>query len=104
MRPPACAARFGGEEFACILPNTELASAIALAEQIRRAIMNLHIPHVASGVADCVTVSLGVASGPCVPANSIATMVRAADAQLYRAKGKGRNLTESAFLSGADSA
>ena len=102
IRPPACAARFGGEEFACILPNTELTTAISLAEQIRISIMDLGISHAKSGVADCVTVSLGVVSGPCVPANSIATMVRAADAQLYLAKAKGRNRVESAFLSGAD--
>lgn len=104
MRAPACAARFGGEEFACILPNTALDNATAQAEQIRHSIMKLGIPHADSNVADCVTVSLGVASGPCVPANSIATLVRAADTQLYLAKGKGRNITESVFLPGADGA
>ena len=102
MQPLACAARFGGEEFACILPDTQLDAAAALAEQIRLAIMNLNIPHAASAVANRVTVSLGVVSGPCVPANSIAAMVRAADARLYLAKGKGRNITESVFLPGTD--
>ena len=101
---PACAARFGGEEFACILPNTELDAATALAEQIRHSIMDLGIPHAHSGVAKCVTVSLGVVSGLCIPANSIATMVRAADAQLYLAKDNGRNRVISLLLSGDDGA
>ena len=96
---PACAARFGGEEFACVLPETGLEAATNLAEQIRHAIIALNIPHAESGVAECVTVSLGVVSGPCVAANTIAKMVRTADAQLYLAKGKGRNRVESALLS-----
>ena len=104
MQPPACAARFGGEEFACILPNIELDAATALAEQIRHGIMEMGIPHAESSVAECVTVSLGVVSGPCVTANSIATMVRAADAQLYLAKANGRNRVEFAFLPVADRA
>ena len=104
MQPPACAARFGSEEFACILPNTELNTATALAEQIRHGIMEMGIPHAESSVAECVTVSLGVVSGPCVTANSIATMVRAADAQLYLAKANGRNRVEFAFLPVADRA
>lgn len=99
VQPPACAARFGGEEFACVLPGTKLAAARALAERIRRSIMKLDIPHEHSGVATSVTVSLGVVSGPCVAANSIAKMVRAADAQLYLAKGNGRNRVESTLLS-----
>ena len=97
---PACAARFGGEEFACVLPDTDLHTAVGIANQIRTGIMDLRIPHTESGVADCVTVSLGVSSGPCVPNNTIATMVRAADAQLYLAKANGRNRVESIFLSG----
>ena len=96
---PACAARFGGEEFACILPNTGLVTATAMAEQIRNRIMELRIEHEGSSVADCVTVSLGVVSGPCIPVNSFARIVRAADAQLYLAKANGRNLVESGYLS-----
>ena len=96
---PACAVRFGGEEFACILPNTGLVTATAMAEQIRNRIMELRIEHEGSSVADCVTVSLGVVSGPCIPVNSIARIVRAADAQLYLAKANGRNRVESGYLS-----
>ena len=98
---PACAARFGGEEFACVLPDTDLHTAVGIANKIRTGIIDLGIPHAGSGAADCVTVSLGVSSGPCVAINTIATMVRAADAQLYIAKAKGRNRVESIFLSGA---
>ena len=83
----------------CILPNTGLVTATALAEQIRNRIMELRIEHEGSSVADCVTVSLGVVSGPCIPVNSIARIVRAADAQLYLAKANGRNRVESGYLS-----
>lgn len=99
---PACAARFGGEEFACILPNTKIDAATALAEQIRHHIMQLNIPHAESGVADRVTVSFGVVSGPCLGVNSITKMIQAADEQLYLAKANGRNRVESVFLSGED--
>ena len=99
-RLPACAARFGGEEFACILPDTKIESATAFAEEIRHLIIQLAIPHTESTVADCVTVSLGVVSGPCVSSNSVTKMIQMADKQLYLAKANGRNRVESAFLSG----
>ena len=77
---------------------------VHISAQIRRSIIDLGIPHSHSGVAKCVTVSLGVVSGLCIPANSIATMVRAADAQLYLAKDNGRNRVTSLLLSGDDGA
>ncbi|HEV8269345.1 MAG TPA: diguanylate cyclase, partial [Thermoanaerobaculia bacterium] len=59
-------ARFGGEEFAVILPSTDLEGANALAEQLRAAVLDLQIPHEDSpfGV---VTISLGVSSRPAPP-------------------------------------
>ena len=99
---PACAARFGGEEFACILPNTKIESATILAEEIRHQIIQLAIPHAESTVANCVTVSLGVVSGPCVSSNSVTKLIQAADEQLYLAKANGRNRVESVFLPGDD--
>jgi diguanylate cyclase (GGDEF)-like protein len=84
-------ARFGGEEFAVLLPDTDLAGAIVVGEELRRGIQDLAVPHVASNVAACVTVSVGVAC--VVPSSERAPMalLAAADEALYLAKARGRN-------------
>jgi diguanylate cyclase (GGDEF)-like protein len=64
-RPADLAARYGGEEFACILPETDDTGAVIIAEQIRRGIQALAIPHKGSDAADCVTASLGVVTLQC---------------------------------------
>jgi len=78
--------RYGGEEFAVILPATQGVSAAAVADKLRRAIANSQF----SGVPYPVTVSIGVAE---FPAHGITRddIVGAADAALYRAKEAGRN-------------
>lgn len=84
------AVRFGGEEFLLLLPRCELSEAMKLGERARRAVEALGVPHEASPIRQCVTVSLGVAvaaSGTLSPAELIA----AADAALYAAKHNGRN-------------
>jgi diguanylate cyclase (GGDEF)-like protein len=82
--------RFGGEEFAAVLPDTDREGALALAESIRAAIAELQIPHVRSS-AGIVTVSVGVASAVPTSQNSAAGVLNAADNALYRAKANGRN-------------
>jgi diguanylate cyclase (GGDEF)-like protein/PAS domain S-box-containing protein len=84
------AARYGGEEFGVILPNTDIASARAVAEEIRRRVKALAIPHQKSVVTDCVTLSLGVASIS-EGQNSPKMLIEAADKALYRAKSGGRD-------------
>jgi diguanylate cyclase (GGDEF)-like protein/PAS domain S-box-containing protein len=83
-------ARFGGEEFACILPVTNHAEALASAEGARVAIAGLSVPHTGSPVADHLTASFGVATTGAGGTRPI-DLLRAADKALYRAKHLGRN-------------
>jgi len=85
------AARYGGEEFACILPETDRNGAIIIAEQIRRGIEALAIPHKGSSVADHVTGSLGVVTVDCLQGVSALDILSQADNLLYQAKSSGRN-------------
>jgi diguanylate cyclase (GGDEF)-like protein len=77
--------RYGGEEFAVILPETNLRDAIELAERIRERIASRIFSR-----AGHVTASIGVAN---YPANAINRdeLIRVADAALYDAKNSGRN-------------
>ncbi len=94
-RPADLAARYGGEEFACILPETGRGGGIVVAENIRRAIIALAIPHIDSKVADYVTASLGVVTVQCTADASAMNIVDLADKLLYKAKSSGRNRLES---------
>ncbi|HWW04408.1 diguanylate cyclase [Collimonas sp.] len=90
-RPGDLATRYGGEEMAVLLPDTNLAGAIAVAEKIRLAIYNLHIkhPYDPTGV---VTISAGVdAFVPVRDGNIPFELIQAADKALYAAKSAGRN-------------
>ena len=88
--PQDVAARFGGEELVMVLGNMDLGEGIRIAEQIRRAIEAVAIPHEASrrGI---VTVSIGVTAG--IPSQELTQhdFLEAADAALYAAKRNGRN-------------
>lgn len=80
--------RFGGEEFALLLPCTPLNDAMRVAEKIRRAIGDAPIE--VQGVVVPVTASVGAATArPGAPGYE--GMVNEADAALYRAKRQGRN-------------
>ena len=84
-------ARFGGEEFACLLPNCGLADARRLAEDLRRSIAALGIEHPTSPVASHVTVSIGVSAVRPLAGGSSNALIDRADRALYKAKSKGRN-------------
>ena len=94
LRAPDIVARYGGEEFAVILPETESPGAKALAEKIRKGVEDLGVPHGASDVGDCVTVSLGVVSVSTTDMVSPEQVVAWADEALYLAKKNGRNRIE----------
>ncbi|MGI8511808.1 MAG: diguanylate cyclase, partial [Solirubrobacteraceae bacterium] len=88
-------ARYGGEELAVVLPETELEGAALLADRMREAIEELRVPIRGSDGVLRVTASFGVASIPeC--AHDSGTVIEAADAALYRAKRAGKNRVERA--------
>ncbi len=90
-RPGDVIARFGGEEFVVLLPDTDAAGARLIAETVRRTVEAIGIPHM-GGVGGVVTVSVGVAAwAPARSASGPPALLRAADAALYDAKEDGRN-------------
>ena len=90
-RPGDLAARFGGEEFAMVLPDTDASTAHHIAEAIRRDFAALQLPHAASPTLAHVTVSIGVATLVPEQTKTGAHLLRAADEALYAAKHGGRN-------------
>lgn len=91
VRPGDFIARYGGEEFVVILPGTPAAGALHIAEEIRRAVRALAIPHADSRVDAFVTLSLGVAQAVPTAGRTPETLLQAADRALYAAKNQGRN-------------
>lgn len=89
-RPLDFVARFGGEEFVLVLPDTTPEDAGIVAEQIRACVLSANRPF-ASNAAGCVTVSIGVAGGTPEAQKSAKTLLEAADKALYLAKTQGRN-------------
>jgi diguanylate cyclase len=84
------AARFGGEEFAVLLPRTPLAAAVTVAEHVRAAVHAKELMRRSTGeTLGRVTVSLGVAAWR--RGDTTASLIQRADTCLYQAKGAGRN-------------
>ena len=88
------AARYGGEEFVVVAPETDAKGVMTLAENIRRAVEELVIPHKDNTAASHVTVSLGVVTRAGTELERPESFVDLADQALYEAKQTGRNRTK----------
>jgi diguanylate cyclase (GGDEF)-like protein len=97
LRSRDFAGRNGGEEFAILLPDTEVPAALEIAERVRAAVAEISLP----GSDVSVTVSIGVSGFP-EHASTLDRLERLADAALYLAKRHGRNRIELADSTPAD--
>ncbi len=89
LRPNDLVARFGGEEFSVLLPETSLQNAVTIAERLRERISETDPVIIDNKELAKVTVSIGVAEFK--PGDSLETMIASADAVMYQAKKAGRN-------------
>ena len=87
-RPGDFAARWGGEEFIILLPNTEAGGAMEVAEHVRKSVESTEIP---GEQVTKVTVSIGIDTWTYGQESSIDNLISSADTALYEAKHSGRN-------------
>ena len=83
--------RYGGEEFALILPFTDLEKGMQIAHLVQKAVQSLKIPHKSSEIADIITLSIGVAMVLPNHSSKPKDLIQKADSALYLSKTKGRN-------------
>ena len=95
---PALVSRIGGEEFLIFIHGISEENAYLLAEQVRKNVEGMAIPHSEEAKYRYVTISVGVATDICSSEISFGGLYRRADKELYRAKNTGRNRV--AFRSG----
>lgn len=88
-------ARFGADEFACLLAETDITGAVQVASAIQDAVEELNIPHAGSLVADHITLSLGVATLTPSSRLSPESLISRAEIMLTEAKRNGHNQLQS---------
>jgi len=91
-------ARFGGEEFVVVLPNTDENGARMIAEKLHKNIRKCNIPHINSNVTDYVTVSIGGTTGNINHTQNGNDYIQRADEMLYLSKQNGRNRSSFSLL------
>jgi diguanylate cyclase (GGDEF)-like protein len=92
-RPDDLLARFGGDEFLLLLPDTGSKGAGAVAERIQNAVRRLNIVNAGSPLEERVTISVGIGIVQPNECERSAELIEAADRALYEAKRLGRNRT-----------
>jgi diguanylate cyclase (GGDEF)-like protein len=83
--------RFGGEEFAVLLPSVDLAEALQIAERLREEVGKIRIERDDGGIVSGLGVSIGVGIYPDVDEETITGLMAATDSALYDAKRAGRD-------------
>lgn len=94
LRPTDLVVRMGGEEFAVIMPETDLLSALTIADRLRERIEKLSVSIRSGSQNLSVTVSIG---GACIDEgehSDVHALLKRADEALYKAKNSGRNRVE----------
>ncbi|QAU35198.1 sensor domain-containing diguanylate cyclase [Janthinobacterium sp. 17J80-10] len=91
QRPRDFLARFGGEEFVIVLPETDAGSARKVAERCLDLIAHARIPHAGAGSGQILSVSIGVGTTIPGPDDEPKAFIDQVDSQLYQAKRNGRN-------------
>lgn len=91
-RPGDLPSRYGGEEFALVLPDTDEEGALVVLERIRALVEGLGLVHADSAASPVVTISVGVAAMPSRDGpGGLSDLLKLADKALYAAKATGRN-------------
>ena len=93
-RPSDYFARYGGDEFIALIPDTDWVGGIKLAETCRKTLERLKIPNTSAPQLNHVTISVGIGTVEPSEEKSPEELIKKADRALYKAKSNGRNRTE----------